>query len=127
GAPPRPRAPGRGAGRARAAAAVRLGAGRADLRNRLHYVALAASTVLDPGVRPGGTDRAVRRTSYGGHGRPGPLRVRRGPARLPRAVSRLGRLRADFHRAGQPNARPFGLDVVGGPGIATERAECHAL
>src|SRR5207244_11984700 len=117
GAAPRVRARRRPAGYVREAAAIRVGAGRADLRDRLHHVAIAAPTLLDPGVRRRGTDGAVRRPSYGGHGRPGPLRVRRGPARLPAAVSRPGRLRADFLRCWQPDPSPFRLDVLGGTGV----------
>src|SRR2546426_8248105 len=53
----------RRAGHVREAAAIRLGPGRADLRDRLHHVAIAAPTLLDPGVRQRGTDGAVRRSS----------------------------------------------------------------
>src|SRR3989454_12838594 len=104
----------RRAGHVREAAAIRLGPGRADLRDRLHHVAIAAPTLLDPGVRQRGTDGAVRRPSYGGHGRPGAFRVRPRPARLPPAPSRPRRLRAGFLPAGGPHARPFGLYVMGG-------------
>src|SRR2546426_12654653 len=68
----------RRAGHVREAAAIRLGPGRADLRDRLHHVAIAAPTLLDPGVRQRGTDGAVRRSSYGGGGGPGGDGGRRG-------------------------------------------------
>src|SRR5690348_6906012 len=60
GAAPRVRARTSHAGRVREAAALRLGAGRADLRDRLHHVAIAAPTLLDPGVRRRGTNRTIR-------------------------------------------------------------------
>src|SRR5256884_3645124 len=92
GAAPRVRARRRRAGHVREAAAIRLGAGRADLRDRLHHVAIAAPTLLDPGVRRRGTDGAVWRPSYGGSD--GPLARPRPPppAPLPPAPSPPPRL-----------------------------------
>src|SRR2546426_4010988 len=108
----------RRAGHVREAAAIRLGPGRADLRDRLHHVAIAAPTLLDPGVRQRGTDGAVRRSSYGGRGRPRALRARRGPPLVPPPPFRPRRRSAQFLPAGPPHARLFLPGRIGGPRVA---------
>src|SRR2546426_3446283 len=106
----------RRAGHVREAAAIRLGPGRADLRDRLHHVAIAAPTLLDPGVRQRGTDGAVRRSSYGGDRRPRPPPRPPGPPPLPPAPLRPRRPSAGFLPAWQPPPPPFCPGALGGPG-----------
>src|SRR3989442_499638 len=108
-------------------AAAPLRPRRAVHRDRLHHVAIAASAFLDPAVRQRRTHRTVWRRAHGGNGRPGPVRLRRGPVHFAAPVPRCRRLRAGVVGAGQPDAGPVGLGVLGGPWIAAERSEFHRL
>src|SRR2546430_9394021 len=81
----------------------------------LHHVAIAAPTLLDPGVRRRGTDGAVRRPSYGGPGRPRAPRRRPGPPPFPPALSRPPGPRPGFLPVWPTDPPPFCPGAIGGP------------